>query len=155
MKSDKFYMQKALDQAKLAMQKNEVPIGAVIVDSKGEIVARAYNNVEKKQSQLAHAELLALQKITNKLNNWRLNGYTMFVTLEPCLMCMAAINMHRLKKIVYALPSKLYGFSKNQKFDNYQSCATNINPIAIESGILANESKDLIQSFFRRQRSLK
>src|SRR3990167_8787540 len=88
---DDFGMEHALQQAYKANDKNEVPIGAVILNKDGKIIARAYNQVEKKETQLAHAELQVLDKATKKMKRWRLHDCTLYVTLQPCMMCMGAI----------------------------------------------------------------
>lgn len=93
------YMKIALDEAKKAYSKLEVPVGAVIV--KGDVViSKAYNLREKKNTSLAHAEILAIEKACKKLKSWRLDGCTMYVTLEPCLMCAGAITQSRISKVV-------------------------------------------------------
>lgn len=96
---DKF-MSEALAQANKAKQKEEVPIGAVIVKD-GKIIARGYNRREKKQNALAHAELIAIKKACRRLHSWRLDGCEIFVTLEPCPMCAGAIVNARIKKLYY------------------------------------------------------
>lgn len=155
MKDDKYYMTLALKEASKGAAQDEVPIGAVIVDSNGKVISKAHNKTESRNSQLAHAEILAITKATKKIGDWRLDGFTIYVTLEPCLMCMAVIGMHRLKKIVFAADSKLYGFSKNDDFSKSLSCAININSFELVNGILEKESKEILQSFFRNKRKLK
>ena len=88
----------ALEEAEKAREKGEVPVGAVIVKD-GEIIARAHNLKETLKDPTAHAEILAIREACNKLNNWRLNGCEMYVTLEPCPMCAGAILQSRLSKI--------------------------------------------------------
>ena len=93
-----YYMNKALIEAKKALKKDEVPIGAIIVKD-GEIIAKAYNLKESKHDTTKHAELIAIQKASKKLEAWRLNGCEMYTTLEPCPMCAGAIINARIKKI--------------------------------------------------------
>ena len=101
MKNDQYYLQEAIKEAKKAYQKNEVPVGCVIVIN-DKIIARAHNLREQKNSTLAHAEILAIHKATQKLKRWILDDATIYITLEPCLMCAGAIYQSRIKKIVYA-----------------------------------------------------
>ena len=96
-----YYLKEALKQARLAEQKDEVPIGAVIVDSTGKIISRAHNLRESKKSALAHAECLAIEKATKKLKSWRLIDCELYVTLEPCSMCAGAIQQARIKKVFF------------------------------------------------------
>ncbi|WP_296240971.1 nucleoside deaminase, partial [uncultured Faecalicoccus sp.] len=100
MNSDAYWMKKALAQAQLAASKDEVPIGCVIV-YKDKILSRAYNQREKKQSSLAHAEILAIEKACKKLGSWRLEDCTLYVTLEPCPMCTGAIIQSRIPRVVF------------------------------------------------------
>lgn len=93
------FMMAALNEAKKAYAKREVPVGAVIV-KEDIIIAKAYNLREHKNTSLAHAEILAIEKACKKLKSWRLDGCTMYVTLEPCLMCAGAITQSRIKKVV-------------------------------------------------------
>ena len=96
---DKF-MIAAINEAKKAYKKNEIPVGAVIVKD-GKIISRAHNMREKKQSSLAHAEILCIEKACKKLNNWRLEGCQMYVTLEPCAMCAGALTQCRIDKVYF------------------------------------------------------
>ena len=100
------YMKAALNEAKKALNKNEVPIGAVIVKD-GKIIARAHNLREKKQSALSHAEILCIEKACKKIKSWRLDECEIYVTLEPCAMCAGAITQARIKKVyIGAMDSK-------------------------------------------------
>lgn len=92
------FMREALKEAKKAYEKNEVPVGAVIVKD-GKVIAKAHNLREKKQSSLAHAEILCIKKACEKLNTWRLEGVEMYVTLEPCSMCAGALIQSRMDKV--------------------------------------------------------
>lgn len=141
-------MSKALVQARKAYIKNEVPVGAVIINAQGIIVAQAHNQVETKKSQLAHAELLAIQKATKKIKDWRLDGYTMVVTLEPCTMCLMVMKMHRITSIVYGAASPLYGFS----VDKSLNLDINKAHFTLTSRILEKEASELLRSFFKNQR---
>ena len=138
-------MQKAIQQAKLALQKGEVPVGAVIVGPTGEILSRAHNNTEKQKTQLAHAEVLAIKKACKKIGNWRLNGCWMYVTLEPCLMCLGLIQLSRLEGIVFGSKSTLFGagLSDIRKTPSY---AKNIQIIG---GVQEKECLNLLALFFK------
>ena len=101
----KDYMKNAIKQALIALEKDEVPIGAIIVKD-GKIVAKGYNNREQKQNACAHAEINAINKACKKLGSWRLDGAEMYVTLEPCPMCAGAISNARIAKVVYGCKEK-------------------------------------------------
>lgn len=93
------FMEIALNEAKKAYVKREVPVGAVIVKD-DVVISKAYNLRESRNTSLAHAEILAIEKACKKLKSWRLDGCTMYVTLEPCLMCAGAITQSRIKKVI-------------------------------------------------------
>lgn len=141
-------MAKAVRQAQHAYAQEEVPIGAVLVNPDGAIVARAYNMVEARKTQLAHAELLVLQKAAKKLGDWRLNGYTLYVTLQPCTMCCGALLLSRVSRIVYGAPSDLFGadLDKLCSFGIYK----NFSLQSVE--LLTEKAVDLLQTFFKKQR---
>ncbi len=94
---DIMFMKEALKEAKKAYKKKEVPVGVVLV-KEGKIVSRGHNNKENKNNPLGHAEIIAINKYCKKNNTWRLNDITMYVTLEPCLMCSAIIQQVRIRK---------------------------------------------------------
>ena len=94
------FMREALKQAKRAYEKGEIPVGAVIVKD-NKIIARAYNEKGKKKDTTRHAEIIAIQKASKKLNAWRLSGCEMYVTLEPCSMCAGALIQARIKETIY------------------------------------------------------
>ena len=96
------YMTIALEEAKKAAKKNEIPVGAVIVLN-GKILSKAHNNTEKTHDITGHAEILALKKASKILNSWNLSGATIYVTMEPCLMCSSAIINSRIKRIIYGV----------------------------------------------------
>ena len=100
MYQDEKFMKEALKEAKKAYIKDEVPVGCVIVKD-NKIIARGHNKKEKKKNAILHAEIVALTKAQKKLNDWRLNDCTLYVTLEPCLMCTGAIIQTRINKVVY------------------------------------------------------
>ena len=104
----KKYMIEALKEAKKAFELGEVPIGAVIVKD-NKIISRAFNKKESSNLATSHAEILAINKACKKLNNWRLLDCTLYVTVEPCLMCCGAIIQSRIKKVVYGTSNEYYG----------------------------------------------
>ncbi len=106
----KAIMSRALAAAKKAFKKGEVPVGALIVTSSGEILAEASNKAEASGCQTGHAEMLAIQKACKKIGNWRLDGCWLFVTLQPCMMCLGLASLSRLAGVFYGAPSNLFGF---------------------------------------------
>lgn len=146
-----YYMRYALQQAEKAFDNNEVPIGALVIDGQGTIIARAYNQVEKAGSQAAHAEVLAIKKAGKRLHNWRLTDCFLYVTLEPCSMCMSLALLSRLKGIVYGASSPVFGhqLDKYQPFWVYKSEQFDITMVP---GIGAQESADILKRFFHNQR---
>ncbi|SFH92682.1 tRNA adenosine(34) deaminase TadA [Modicisalibacter xianhensis] len=150
MRSDEFYMHRALDQARLALEAGEVPVGAVVVDTAGEIVGAGYNAPVSSHDPCAHAEVRALRDAAARLGNYRLDGCTLFVTLEPCMMCSGAIVHARLARVVYAAAEPKTGMVESranliaQPWHNHQVC--------VEGGLLAARSKKLLQAFFAVRR---
>ena len=142
-------MKAAYAQAVKAYNIDEVPIGAVLVNASGKIIARAYNQMEKKQSQLAHSELQVLAKSAKKMKNWRLSGTTLYVSVQPCLMCLGAVYLSRVSRIVYGVPSPKFGFTMNNQCEAgiYKNLDTKIECLNYE------KSKDLLQLFFKKKRS--
>ena len=148
---DLLCMSQALIEAKKAFDCNEVPIGAVIADADGNIVARAYNQVEQKQSQLAHAELQALAKACKKMKRWRLQDLTIFVTLQPCAMCVSALILSRIGRIVYAANSPLFGCSLD-KLDWFGVYKDSLPIVQLQEN---EKAVELLKKFFKDQRRLK
>ena len=148
---DDFGMEQALKQAHKAYAKNEVPIGAVILNKDGKIIARAYNQVEKKETQLAHAELQVLHKATKKMKRWRLNDFTLYVTLQPCMMCMGAAILSRISRIVYAANSPLFGCD----LDKQEWCGIYKDSLPMIEFQERQEAIKLLKKFFIKQRNIK
>ena len=142
---DKFMIE-ALKEAKKAYKKNEVPIGAIIVKD-NKIIARAYNKKEKNNIATHHAEILAINKACRKIKNWRLNDCTLYVTVEPCVMCCGAIIQSRIKKVVYGISNKNYG-----GIESIETIFDNTN-ISIEKGIMQEECLAILQKFFNEKRN--
>jgi len=136
---DHEWMSKALEYAEAAAANGEVPIGAVIVLS-GKQIGCGQNRMEELHSATAHAEMLAISEAGNNLKNWRLDGATIYVSLEPCQMCLNAIKNCRISRVVFAA-SDTRGFAA-------------INP-SISGGLLEKESAEILQKFFRNVRRVK
>ena len=147
-KNKELLMNKALAQAAIALKHGEVQVGAIIVDSKEQIIARGYNQIEKKACQLAHAEAIAIQKACKKRGDWRLDGCWIYITLEPCLMCMGLIKLSRINGIVFGAHSSLFGsgLADLEKVPNYT------RGISIEGGCKKQQSIALLQAFFKHVR---
>lgn len=147
-----WFMQQAVKEARKAFAKNEVPIGAIVVDSAGIIIARGYNLVEKEHTQAAHAEMRAIEKAGKKIGDWRLNDCSIFVTLEPCAMCMGLIRLSRIKNLVYGAASPLFGFRLDNKVNNqvYKKDA-----LTIVSGVAKDNTETMLKLFFQQMRNKK
>jgi tRNA(adenine34) deaminase len=146
---DIFFMQEALAQAKLAAEIDEVPIGAIVVNSEGDIIARAYNSVERDCTQRSHAESLAIEQAAKSLGDWRLSGCWLYVTLEPCSMCMGLIRLSRLAGVVYGACSPLFGFSLDNADDLW---VYKRGVISVVEGVEEDKAADLLKIFFHKKR---
>lgn len=144
--NDETYMLEAIKEAKKAEELQEVPIGAIIVIN-DEIVARAHNLRETRQSAVAHAELLAIEKACEELGTWRLEGATLYVTLEPCPMCAGAIIMSRVEKVVFGASDPKGGCAGT--FMNLLSDERFNHQSDVYSGVLEKECGELLSNFFR------
>ncbi len=144
-------MQLALDAARAAAARGETPVGAVLVDpSSGEIVATAGNGPIGAHDPTAHAEILALREGAAKRGNYRLTGLTLVVTLEPCAMCAGAISMARIGRLVFGADDPKGGaVVHGPRFFEQPTC--HWRP-AVEGGVMAQESSDLLRGFFRARR---
>lgn len=146
---DIYYMKEAIRQAKKAAILNEVPIGCVIVKD-DVIISRGYNRRNTDHSTLSHAEISAIRKASRKLNDWRLEDYTLYVTLEPCQMCAGAIVQARIKRVVVGSMNPKAGCAGSvlnilqMKEFNHQ--------VELVTGILKEECSDLLKAFFRKLR---
>ena len=137
-----FFMKQALKQAELAFSEDEVPIGAVIV-ANNQIIGRGRNQVEKLNDPTAHAEMIAITAASSFLNSKYLNECTIYVTVEPCVMCYGAINNARIKHIVLGCLEPKHGFT------NFVSKPSSLE---LSSGVLEGESVQLMRSFFSSKR---
>lgn len=146
---DFFFMGQALEQAQQAFTCDEVPVGAIIVTAQAEIIACAYNQVESRNTQCAHAELQALQQAGERSGDWRLLGCWIYITLQPCGMCMHAIRLHRLAGVVYGADSPLFGCHLDKReFDSVYKNDT----IQILSGVEREKAEQLLKQFFKKKR---
>ena len=152
MTSDESFMKQAVKQAKKAYAKLETPIGCVIVHE-DKIIARGYNKRNIKKNTLAHAEILAINKASKVLGDWRLEDCTMYVTLEPCQMCAGAIVQSRMKKVVIAAMNPKAGCA-GSVLNLLQQDGLN-HQVEITKGVLAEECSGLMTSFFRELRKKK
>ena len=149
--SDAAWMRQALAQARLAAEKDEVPVGAVLVDESGELVAAGHNQPISTNDPSAHAEIVTLRAAAQKLANYRLPGCTLYVTLEPCTMCVGALVHARVKRLVYGATEPKSGAieSAQRLFENSRY---NHQP-EIEGGVLAAECSRLLSAFFEARRA--
>ncbi len=146
---DTKFMDEALKLAETAAAQKEVPVGAVIV-YKNTIIARAHNEKERRGDATAHAEILALKQAQKALQNWRLQDCTLFVTLEPCLMCAGAILGTRLSKLVYGAKDPKTG-AVHSLFNTLQDHRLN-HQVHTRQGLLEKESSLLLKHFFKQKR---
>lgn len=146
--NDKYFMGIAINEARIALSEGEVPIGACIVCD-GNVVSKAHNTRESEKNAIRHAEITAIEYACNKLGGWRLNNCTMYVTLEPCLMCTGALANARIKRLVFAAKDSIGG-----------ACGSIINTsiypsglkCEITSGICEKEASELLSAFFASRR---
>lgn len=146
----KVWMDRALAEAKRAARMDEVPVGAVVVRG-GEVIASAHNLRETEQDPTAHAEMLALRQAAADLGSWRLEGCTLYVTLEPCAMCAGAIVLARLPALVYAARDPKGG-AVGSLFDVARDPRLN-HQVDVISGVMAEECGALLTTFFRARRA--
>ena len=149
MKSDEFYMREALREAKKAFERDEVPVGAIIV-YKGTIVARAHNQIKMLKDPTAHAEMIAITQAANYLKNERLIDCSMYVTIEPCSMCAGALVLARIRSLFFAANDPKAGACGsivdlvNHKGLNHK--------VKVKKGILEDEASLFIKEFFKKKR---
>lgn len=148
---NQWFMGLALEEAKKAALIDEVPIGAVLVDEKGEIVSKAHNLKESNSDPLGHAEIIAIHEASKKLESWRLSSLRLFVTLEPCMMCAGAIWQSRLKEVIYGASDLKAGFITSIHEPFSAQSPLNHKP-KITGGILAQDCGLLLTNFFKQKR---
>ena len=151
LKKEKF-MKEAIKQAKKAYDKEEIPVGAVIVKD-GKTIARGYNKKEEKKDTTQHAEIIAIQKASRKIGAWRLQDCEMYVTLEPCAMCTGALIQARLKRVYIGTMDPKTGASgsvlnllEDYKFNH---------KVEVETNIMQKECEKILKDFFKYLRSKK
>ena len=141
---DILYMRKALEEARMAFEEDEVPVGAVVV-CRGRVIARAHNLTERLTDVTAHAEMQAITAAQEALGGKYLNECTLYVSMEPCIMCAGAIGWAQMGRVVYGAADPKRGFS------TFAPQALHPKTL-VEKGLLENECAALMQSFFRRKR---
>jgi tRNA(adenine34) deaminase len=149
---DEYFMELALELALEAFKKNEVPVGAVLV-KEGVVIAASHNQVEANGDATSHAEVLCIKKASQALSNWRLLETTLYVTLEPCAMCLGAILLSRVKRVVYAAEDFRHGACGS--WVNLLEKKHPIHNIEITKGILKERSAALLSGFFKIRREKK
>lgn len=149
MTQEEKYMREAVRQAKKAAALKEVPIGCVIVHDEA-IIARGYNRRTIDKNVLAHAEIIAIRKACRKIGDWRLEGCTMYVTLEPCPMCAGAIINSRIRRVVYGAADTKAGCCGS--VTDLFAMPFNHHPV-VEQGLRAEEAQELLQAFFKDLRA--
>ncbi len=149
-KEDKQYMRLAIEQAGIAEENGDVPIGAVIV-YEDQIIGKAYNQREQLKDPTAHAEIIALTQAAAFLGSWRLNGCAMYVTLEPCPMCAGALVLARMDRLVFGCNDPKAG-ACGSLYDIVHDGRLN-HRLEVKTGVLADECGKLLQDFFQKKRS--
>jgi tRNA(adenine34) deaminase len=145
-----YFMREAVTEAKKALLAGEVPVGAILIDQSNEIVARAHNRCILDNDPTAHAEIVAVRHAAKVCSNYRLNGMTLVVTIEPCLMCMGAIINARLDTLVFGAfdekggaAGSVYNLSDDSRLNHR---------LTVISGVMERECRELMQGFFRARR---
>lgn len=146
---DEHFMEEALRQARKAVAKGEVPVGAVLV-VEGKIVTRAHNQVEELKDATAHAEMLAVTAAAGELDGWRLTEATVYVTKEPCPMCAGALVLSRVKRVVYGATDPRMGAAGGAM--NLLQFAGMNHQCEVTGGVRAEECRDLLKEFFQAKR---
>jgi len=150
METHEHWMQTAIEAAKRAVQNGEVPVGACIVDSNGELLSVTSNLTVTNSDPTAHAEILALREAAGKIGNYRLVGATVYSTIEPCAMCAGALVNARVARLVFGAHGERFGAVET----HFGLCSSEIlnHRIEIVSGILAEQCRELMQQFFKARR---
>lgn len=142
-------MNQALQEARKSLEKDEIPIGCVIVKD-GEIIGRGHNAREELNQAIMHAEVMAIQEANRVEGNWRLLDSTLFVTIEPCVMCSGAIGLARIPQVIYGATNKKFG-AAGSLYDILTDERLN-HRVKVETGILEAECANIMQDFFRQRR---
>lgn len=144
-----FFMREALKEAEIALDHDEIPIGCVIVKN-GEIIGRGHNAREELQRAVMHAEIMAIEEANAYEKSWRLLDTTLFVTIEPCVMCSGAIGLARIPQVIYGAKNQKFG-AAGSLYDILTDERLN-HRVELESGILEAECAQMMQDFFRKRR---
>lgn len=148
---DIVFMQEALEQARLAIELGDVPVGAVaVVDSR--VIARNHNRIELDRDAAAHAEMLVLREACRILGRWRLNDVTLYVTIEPCPMCAMAMVLHRVERVVYGASEPKTGAAGS--FLNLLNNPVLNHRVRVTPGVCAGDASDIMKRFFRGRRQV-
>ena len=150
-KTDEFWMRKALEAARLAQEQDEVPIGACLIDSAGNLLAVSGNKTRSDCDPTAHAEIVVLREAARKIGNYRLTDTVLYTTIEPCAMCAGALVTARVKRLVFGAHDERFG-AVESVFRICDSSSLN-HQMEITSGVLADECRMLMQNFFRIRRA--
>ena len=151
--ADEFWMRKAIEAAVQAQSLGEVPIGACLIDNKGELLAVAGNRTISDSDPTAHAEILILREAARKIGNYRLVDTVVYSTIEPCAMCAGALVNARVKRLVFGATDERFG-AVETVFNICNNSSLN-HKLEIKSGVLAEECRKLVQDFFRTRRNNK
>ena len=143
------FMREALREAEKALGKDEIPIGCVLVKD-GKIIGRGHNAREDLQQAIMHAEMMAIEEANQVEGNWRLLGTSLFVTIEPCVMCSGAIGLARIPHVVYGAKNQKFG-AAGSLYDILTDERLN-HRVQVETGILEQECAQIMQDFFRNRR---
>lgn len=143
------FMRRALAEARRAGEAGEVPVGAIVV-SAGKVIGTGFNQPIRTVDPSAHAEIVALRAAAQAQGNYRLSGASLYVTLEPCLMCLGALVHARIGAVIYGVPDPKGGAIRS--ILDASTLAFN-HTFEVEEGVLANECRDLLQTFFRQKRA--
>ena len=144
-----FFMSEALKEAEKSLDKAEIPIGCVIVKD-GEVLGRGHNAREELNQAIMHAEVMAIQEANRTVGNWRLLDCTLFVTIEPCVMCSGAIGLARIPRVIYGATNQKFG-ATGSLYDILADVRLN-HRVEVEKGILEEECAQIMQDFFRQRR---
>lgn len=150
---DLTFMGHALREAQKAGLRDEVPIGAIVISPQGKILGRGHNQVEKKHSQYAHAESMALAAAGKQSKDWRLTGSWVYVTVQPCAMCIALIRLSRCAGVIYGAQSPLFGYHLVDNETPHSLYKKDV--MHIESGVAAHEAAMILKEFFKKKRGRK
>lgn len=147
---DEKYMRLALEEARKSYESDDVPVGAVMVYH-DQVIAKTHNLKHTNQIATHHAEILAISSACKQLNNWHLDECTLYVTMEPCLMCAGAILQSRIKRLVYATTNPKFGYVDS--IDHVLNRSENNHEVEVVSGVCKTEAAELLKDFFLEKRN--